>query len=88
MIEQRGSAPSSTRLVAVVLLSALATLVNPYGWQLWGFIASTVRLSRADITEWQPIWRDEWGGVLQRGMAMFFVLSSSGAGVVRGSVRL
>jgi hypothetical protein len=74
LIEQRGSAPSSTRLVAVVLLSALATLVNPYGWQLWAFIASTVRLSRADITEWQPIWRDEWGGVLQWGMAMFFVL--------------
>jgi hypothetical protein len=44
-------------LSVVLLLSVAATAVNPYGWHLWEFIASTVRLSRADISEWQPIWQ-------------------------------
>ncbi len=34
-----------------------ATLLNPYGAGLWHFVATTVRLDRADITEWQPLWR-------------------------------
>jgi hypothetical protein len=55
----------------------LATLINPYGWHLWEFIAQTVRLSRADITEWQPIWRDGWRSVLQWGVAVAFVLLAS-----------
>ena len=38
-----------------VLLGAcvLATLVTPYGWGLWEFLATTVRMGR-EITEWQP----------------------------------
>jgi hypothetical protein len=32
----------------------LATLVNPYGWQMWAFLATTVRMSR-DIAEWRPL---------------------------------
>jgi hypothetical protein len=40
--------------VAIAMLSAAATLVNPYGWRLWLFLASTVRLSR-NVTEWQPL---------------------------------
>jgi hypothetical protein len=36
--------------------STLATLANPYGWHLWNFIGTTVRLSREDIAEWLPIW--------------------------------
>jgi hypothetical protein len=39
---------------SVALLSALATLVNPYGWQMWAFLATTVRMSR-DIAEWRPL---------------------------------
>lgn len=34
-----------------------ATLLNPYGAGLWHFVATTVRLDRTDITEWQPLWR-------------------------------
>ncbi|MGE4054712.1 MAG: hypothetical protein AB7F99_07935 [Vicinamibacterales bacterium] len=54
--------PRATRtpiapLALVVSLSIAATLVTPYGWHLWQFILETVRLSRSDITEWQPIWR-------------------------------
>jgi hypothetical protein len=40
---------------------ALATFVNPYGIRLWIFVAETVRLSRANIAEWQPVWRDSIG---------------------------
>jgi hypothetical protein len=43
-----------TSIVAVAVLSALATLVNPYGWEMWAFLARTVRMTR-DITEWQPL---------------------------------
>ena len=43
-------------LLSVVLVtSVLATLVNPYGVELWEFLASTVRLGRPDIEEWRPI---------------------------------
>jgi hypothetical protein len=73
LIEQRRWGPSSASVAGLVFLSALATLANPYGWHLWSFIASTVRLSRADITEWQPIWRDDWGAILQWGTTMLFL---------------
>jgi hypothetical protein len=41
-------------IASVAVLSALATLVNPYGWQMWAFLATTVRMSR-DIAEWRPL---------------------------------
>jgi len=49
----------ATRTKEALLLlgtSALATLATPYGVHLWTFLASTVRLGRADIQEWQPLW--------------------------------
>ena len=39
----------------VLLASFAATLVNPYGVELWEFIATTVRPTRS-IDEWQPLW--------------------------------
>jgi hypothetical protein len=39
----------------VIGASMAATLVNPYGWNLWWFMAETVRMSRA-IAEWQSLW--------------------------------
>jgi hypothetical protein len=39
---------------AVAALSAAGTLINPYGWDMWEFLAGTVRMGRA-ITEWQPL---------------------------------
>ena len=43
---------------ALLLLgaSALATLATPYGADNWTFLVRTVRLERADISEWQPLW--------------------------------
>ncbi len=52
-------------LVAVAALSIVATLLNPYGWHLWEFIASTVRMSRVDISEWAPVWRESFGKTAQ-----------------------
>jgi hypothetical protein len=48
--------PTASRalIISVAVLSALGTLVNPYGWGMWQFLASTVRLSRP-ISEWQPL---------------------------------
>jgi hypothetical protein len=38
-----------------VALAIAATIINPYGWRLWYFLATTVRMSR-DISEWRPLW--------------------------------
>lgn len=42
--------------VTIVILSALATLLTPYGLDLWLFLARTVRPGRPNIQEWQPLW--------------------------------
>jgi hypothetical protein len=46
-----------SRAVGVWGFALAATLATPYGFELWRFIGGTVRLGRADITEWQPLWR-------------------------------
>jgi hypothetical protein len=61
-VEQR---PQIKVLGLIVALSTAATLVNPYGWHLWEFIASTVRMSRVDISEWAPVWRESFGKTAQ-----------------------
>lgn len=62
------------QLAAVAALSAAATLVNPYGVHMWEFIGTTVRLSRADISEWQPIWRHSAAAVASWAMTVAFVV--------------
>ena len=48
----------SLRQVAVLSLigvaACLATLVNPYGGDMWRFLAGTVRVERPMISDWQP----------------------------------
>lgn len=41
--------------LAAIGASIAATILNPYGWRLWTFLLSTVRMER-DITEWRPLW--------------------------------
>jgi hypothetical protein len=47
--------PPNWLVLGIPAACVAATLCNPYGWHLWEFLARTVRLSRADIVEWQPI---------------------------------
>jgi hypothetical protein len=49
---------------AVGLSGLVATLATPYGWKLWQFLMQTVRFGRADISEWQPLYRSPAGAWL------------------------
>ena len=58
------STRSRALLLASACGSALATLCNPYGASMLGFLTETVRPARADIIEWQPAMRVPLVGVL------------------------
>jgi hypothetical protein len=55
--------PERGRLLLVGAISFVATLMTPYGVELWQFLLETVRLERADIAEWQPIVRNGAGPI-------------------------
>src|SRR5262245_2461782 len=55
-IDRRGRMPIAA--AAALAAGLLATLINPYGWQLWRFLFMTVRPWR-DITEWRPLWEQD-----------------------------
>lgn len=44
-------------LLGVGAMALAGTLANPYGWQMWRFLSSTVGFGRAEITDWQPLYR-------------------------------
>lgn len=46
-----------TWILGIAIASALATLINPYGWRLWMFLGETVRFERVEISDWQPLWK-------------------------------
>jgi hypothetical protein len=55
-------APARTRrsrasIVAVSLTALAATVVNPFGLEMWSFLHETVGLQRSDIQDWAPVWR-------------------------------
>lgn len=64
LVTNRHDRPSLWILVGVPAACGFATLLNPYGMRLWIFIADTVRLSRENIIEWQPVWRESIGTVI------------------------
>ena len=49
--------PLAERLILGVagIAAVAATLLNPYGADMWRFLAETVRLGRADIEEWGSV---------------------------------
>jgi hypothetical protein len=55
--------PDRGRLLLVGAISFVATLMTPYGVELWQFLLETVRLQRTDISEWQPIVRNGVGPI-------------------------
>jgi hypothetical protein len=54
---RRTSAAEKAWLVGTGIAALAATLVNPYGIHMWEFLWETVGFGRADITEWQPVYR-------------------------------
>lgn len=56
--ERRGEATRAWDGAAWLFLSFLATLLNPYGVGLWGFLFDTVRPGREAIGEWGPAWNE------------------------------
>jgi hypothetical protein len=44
-------------LFLVGAMAFAGTLANPYGWRMWLFLTSTVGFGRAEITDWQPLYR-------------------------------
>jgi hypothetical protein len=42
-------------LTALLAIAFAATLVNPYGFEMWDFLAATVRVERPMIADWQPM---------------------------------
>jgi len=44
-------------LFLVGALALVGTLANPYGWGMWEFLRTTVGFGRAEITDWQPLYR-------------------------------
>jgi hypothetical protein len=44
-------------LFLVGAMAFIGTLANPYGWRMWLFLTSTVGFGRAEITDWQPLYR-------------------------------
>jgi len=53
------NAPSGEKRMALVGTGAAfaASLINPYGWHLWGFLRDTVGFGRENIIDWQPVYR-------------------------------
>jgi hypothetical protein len=47
--------PATREIVLLVIAGGLATLLNPYGLTLWGFLRETAFGARPDISEWQPL---------------------------------
>jgi hypothetical protein len=76
MFEPARQRPSTWVMLGIPAACAIATLGNPYGWHLWEFLASTVGLSRPDISEWRPSWQSPlmltlWiAGIVWVGMAL------------------
>jgi len=70
---------TSSRRVALLALvgvaACLATVVNPYGLDMWRFLADTVRVERPMISDWQPTF------ALPLGFAALWLIPA-GVGVV------
>ncbi len=47
---------SILHLIVVAPLAALATLINPYGWDYIPYLIRAIRMPRPLILEWQPLW--------------------------------
>ena len=65
------------------LLAGLATLINPYGFAYWDYLARAVTLPRPEITEWVSLFEGYKQGYLS-GERFFFFLNLIVATVILG----
>jgi hypothetical protein len=72
----KGGGPGRRRLIAVMVVSTLALLLNPYLWELPVFLFRTATVPRPDISEWRPLSLTTIPGLL------YLVLIGSGAFVL------
>lgn len=56
LCDRRLASADRLMLAAAGVASMAATLINPYGIDLWRFLGETVRLGRADIQDWGSVW--------------------------------
>lgn len=42
--------------VLALVAATLVTLINPYGWDYWIYLAKALTMPRPEIREWIPIW--------------------------------
>jgi hypothetical protein len=55
VLDWRTSSSYRRNVAIAAVASAAATLINPFGLTLWTFLLQTVRIDRAEITDWQPV---------------------------------
>jgi len=63
-LSRRDVRTSPRLLVITGALTLAATLANPYGWELWKFLAATVRPERPNIDDWRPLFQSGMGFIV------------------------
>jgi len=43
--------------VALLGLTALVTMINPYGWRYWAYLVNALTMPRPEITEWASMYK-------------------------------
>lgn len=59
LLLERDEPTARVKPLVVGAVALCATLLSPYGLGMWHFLQSTVGFGRADIVDWQPIYRAE-----------------------------
>lgn len=60
--------------IAVLFFSGLATLLNPYGWQYWRYLAAAISLPRPEIGEWVSAYQGLRHSMFSNEFLLFFVV--------------
>jgi hypothetical protein len=73
--DARAHSPGSRRLLWLTLITALATLVNPFGVDVWRYAydLSTNPIIRDTISEWAPVTATDVSGLFMIGSALAVV---------------
>jgi hypothetical protein len=61
--------------IKVLLVAVPATLINPYGWEYWHYMAAALSMPRPDITEWVSAYQAYQRGVFLNEFLVFFLVA-------------